>query len=61
MEISFLFMEFLRIKLQGEMKTFYNNGQLESNVTYEEGLRSGDYKYWDKNGVKEEEGIFLTN
>ena len=41
-------MNYINDKLQGEMKTFYNNGQLESNVTYEEGLRSGDYKYWDR-------------
>ena len=54
-------MNYINDKLHGEMKVFYKDGKIQSVLTFKEGKRSGDYGYWDENGVKEEEGIFLED
>jgi antitoxin component YwqK of YwqJK toxin-antitoxin module len=54
-------MNYINDKLHGEMKVFYNDGQIQSVLTFEKGKRTGDYRYWDENGVKEEEGTFLED
>ena len=47
--------------LHGEMKIFYNDGQIQSLITFQDGKRSGVFKNWDLNGVKEEEGYYLND
>ena len=43
-----------------EKKKYYENGQLESQGTYVNGKKHGEYKYWHENGQIWSQGTYVN-
>lgn len=52
---------YLKGKVNGEEKTFYDNGQLESVAIVKKGTYNGPFFYYYENGTLKQEGTYIEN
>jgi len=42
--------EFINGKMEGSTTTYYSNGQIRYTGSFENGLKSGEWRFYDENG-----------